>query len=52
MTVGISSHVFNDSHAGRSVGLRRPTAATHLGHVEVFGHCPSKALLHGLVKVV
>ena len=44
--------LFNDGDALGRFSLRRPTAAAHLGHVEVFGHCPTKALLHGLVKVV
>jgi hypothetical protein len=52
MPTGISSRVFNDGNAGRSIRLRSPTAATHLSHIEVLGYCPTKALLHGLVKVV
>jgi hypothetical protein len=44
--------VLHNGHALGSITLRGPAAAAHLGHVEVFGHMPAKALLHGLVKVV
>jgi hypothetical protein len=52
MAIGISGRMFNDGHALCRIALRSPTTATHLRHVEVFRYGPTKALLHGLVKVV
>jgi hypothetical protein len=48
----IGGSMFNDRHTLCRIGLSSPTATAHLSHVEVLGHCPTKALLHGLVKVV
>jgi hypothetical protein len=44
--------MLKDGNARRGIGLRRPSAAAHFGHVEVCWYLPTKTILHGLVKVV
>ena len=43
--------VFDDRSALGSIRLRRPALATYLGHIEISWYRPTKAVLHGSIKI-
>ena len=49
--MGTAGVMLNDGRALVSVGLRRPALAADLRHIEICWHGPTKALLHGRIKI-
>ena len=43
--------VFDDGRALGGIGLRRPSLATDLRHIEICGDGPTKVVLHGSIKI-